>query len=187
MLPDRETQRLNAWRAAPLDELLTVLLRQFKRLLLSKSLPLSDADAAQIAAALVRRDPPDERTKRLRAALVELVEESEAVLVAHGLSFAAALNTDVADMPGWESTADFLELAEAKANAELRISTASALLVLLGERRCGAYLAAVLDRAAATGQYDLDAVIAERALQSASGAHPADPLWRAQAEAWYSM
>ncbi|MBL8146317.1 MAG: hypothetical protein JNL34_08025, partial [Anaerolineae bacterium] len=180
-------QRLAAWRAAPLDELLTVLLRQFKRLLLGKDLPLSDAGAAQIAAALVRHDPPDERMERLRAALIALVEESEAVLGAQGLSFAAALKTDVAGMPGWESTADFLALAEDKANAELRISTGSALLVLLGERRFGAHLAAVLDRAAATGQYDLDAVIAERALQSASGANPADKDWRAQAEAWYSM
>lgn len=187
MLPDRETQRLAAWRAAPLDDLLTVLLRQFKRLLLGKGLPLSDADATQIAAALVRRDPPDERMQRLRAALIALVDESDAVLAAQGLSFAVALRTDVANMPGWETTADFLALAEAKANAELRISTGSALLVLLGERRFGAHLAAVLDRAAETGQFDLDAVIAERALQAASGASPADPDWRAQAEAWYSM
>jgi len=186
MLPDRETQRLNAWRAAPLDELLTVLLRQFKRLLLSKGLPLSDADAAQIAATLVRRDPPDERMERLRPALIALTEESETVLAGLGLSFPAALRTEVADMPGWETTADFLALAEEKANAELRISTGSALLVLLGERRCGAHLAAVLDRAAETGQIDLDTIIAERALQTASGASPANPAWRAAVEAWYS-
>lgn len=186
MLPDRETQRANVYRAAPLDELLTVLLRQFKRLLLGKGLPLSDADAADVAAALARRDPPDERLERLRAALAALVAESEAVLAALNLTFAASLRAEVADLPGWETTAEFLALAEQKANAELRISTGSALLALLGERRAGPHLAAVLDRAAETGQIDLDTIIAERALQAASGADPADPAWRAAAEAWYS-
>lgn len=169
MLPDRETQRAAAYRAAPLDELLTVLLRQFKRLLTGKGLPLSDADAAQIAAALARRDPPDERMERLRAALVALVEESEAVLAGLGLGFAESLRAEIADLPGWETTADFLALAETKANAELRISTGSALLVLLGERRFGAHLNAVISHAAEIGQPDLDSIIAERALQAASG------------------
>lgn len=186
MLPDRDTQRLNAYRAAPLDELLTVLLRQFKRLLLGKGLPLSDAEAAAIAAALVRRDPPDARLEQLGAALAALVGESEAMLAAWGLSFAASLRTEVAELHGWETTADFLVLAEEKANAELRISTGAALLVMLGQRRFGAHLAAVLNRAAETGQPDLDAIIAERTLQTASGSHPADPDWRAAAEAWYS-
>jgi hypothetical protein len=90
------------------------------------------------------------------------------------------------DLPGWESTADFLALAEQKANAELRISAGSALLVLLDERWFGAHLASVLDRAAETGQPDLDTVIAERALQAASGADPSDPEWRRTAETWYS-
>jgi hypothetical protein len=164
MFPDREQQRLNTYRAAPLEELLAVLLRQFRRLLLAKALPLSDADTAEVAAALARRDPPDERAQRLRAALVALVEESEGVLAGLGLTFAQALATPAADLPGWESTADFLALAEQKANAELRISTGSALLVLLGEQRFSAHLDAVIARAAETGQPDLDSIIAERAL-----------------------
>ena len=166
MLPDRDTQRAAAYRAAPLDELLTVLLRQFKRLLLGKGLPLSDADAADVAAAIARRDQPDERMIRLRAALVALVEESEAVLAQLGLTFAASLRAEIVDLPGWETTADFLALAEQKANAELRISTGSALLVLLGERRFGAHLDTVIDHALEIGQPDLDSIIAERALQA---------------------
>jgi hypothetical protein len=168
MLPDRETQRLATYRAAPLDELLAVLLRQFRRLLLAHGLPLSDADAAIIAAALARQDRSDPRMDRLRLGLVALVEESEGVLAGMGLTFAQSLRADMADLQGWESTADFLELAEQKANAELRISAGSSLLVLLGERRFGEYLQAVLDRAAETGQPDLDSVIAERVLQAVS-------------------
>ncbi len=174
MLPDRETQRLTAWRAAPLEDLLTVLLRQFRRLLLGKGVPLSDADAATVTAALVRRDPPDAQREPLRAALVSIVEESETVLAGLGLTFPEALRTEMTDLPGWETTADFLTLAEQKANAELRISAGSALLVLLGEARFGDYLRAVMERAADTGQIDLDAVIAERALAAAG--FPPDSL-----------
>jgi hypothetical protein len=164
MFPDREQQRLNTYRAAPLDELLAVLLRQFRRLLLGKGLPLSDADTAEIAAAIVQRHPPDERLQRLRAALVALVEESETVLSGMGLGFAQSLRAEMTDVRGWETTADFLALAEQKANAELRISTGSALLVLLGEQRFSEHLDAVIARAAETGQPDLDSIIAERAL-----------------------
>jgi hypothetical protein len=164
MLPDRDTQRAAVYRAAPLDELLTVLLRQFRRLLLGKGLPLSEADAAAIAAAIARRDPPDARMQRLRAALASLVEESETVLGGMGLTFVQALRAEMTDVPGWETTAEFLALAEQKANAELRISTGSALLVLLGEQRFSPHLQAVIARAAETGQHDLDSIIAERAL-----------------------
>lgn len=183
---DRDTQRIQAFFRAPLDELLTVLLRQFRRPLLGAGFPLSDADAAQIAAAMARRDPPDARMDRLRVALSQLVGESEAVLAGLGLTFTASLRTEMGDLPGWETTADFLALAEQKANAELRISAGSSLLVLLGERRFGAHLATVMDHAAETGQPDLDTVIAERALQAASGADPSDREWRQAAEAWYS-
>ena len=166
MLPDRETQRLKTYRAAPLDELLAVLLRQFRRLLLAHGLPLSDEDAAMMAAALARRDLSDARMGRLRTALIALVEESEGVLAGMGLTFAQSLRAEMTDLPGWESTADFLEMAEQKANAELRISAGSSLLVLLGESRFTANLRAVLERATETGRPDLDSVIAERALQA---------------------
>jgi hypothetical protein len=166
MLPDRETQRLVTYRAAPLDELLAVLLRQFRRLLLAHGLPLSDADAAAIAAALARQDRSDPRMDRLRTALVALVEESEGVLAGMGLTFAHALRAGMDDVQGWETTADFLALAEQKANAELRISAGSSLLVLLGEPHFADHLRAVRDRAAETGQPDLDSVIAERVLQA---------------------
>ncbi len=148
------------YRQAPLAELLTILLRQFKRPLLSQGITLSDAEAAAIAEQIDARAPLSEKAIAVRDALIKLIIESEGVLAAWGLTFAQSLDADMSDIPGWESTADFLELANAKANAELRISTGAALVTALGDGRFRHHLGALIQRA----QPDLDTVIAERVL-----------------------
>jgi hypothetical protein len=120
---------------APIEDLLTILLRQFRRPLAAQGVTISDADAAQIAADLAARTPDMPQRSAIREALVAVIAESEAVLGKWGLSFETALNTTMDAMPGWETTAEFLEIASEKANAELRIAAGAALLLALGDAR----------------------------------------------------
>jgi hypothetical protein len=151
---------IQTYRAAPLAELLAVVLRQFKRPLAAHAVTLTDAEAAEIAARIVAKSDLTPRDLQIRAALTALVQESETVLAGYGLTFAQSLDTAMTDMPGWETTADFLALAEIKTNAELRISTGSALVMALGDARFAAHLHTLIARA----DPDLDTVIAERVL-----------------------
>lgn len=148
------------YRTAPLDDLLTILLRQFRRPLATRQIQLSDADAAALAKRIAAREPLTDGDQAIRAALAELVRESEGVLARWSLTFEQSLRTAVSDIPGWETTSDFLELAAEKTNAELRISTGSALLAALGDSGFAANLRTVI----ATAEPDLETVIAERVL-----------------------
>lgn len=153
-----------AYRTAPLDELLTVLLRQFKRPLAGRGVPLTDSEAASVARYAL--DPaPDHpiqlKAEQIREALIALIEESERVLADRGLTFAESLVTDMAHLSGWTTTAEFIEIANIKGNAELRISTGSALVTALGDPRFVAHLHTVIRRA----EPDLDTVIAQRVLE----------------------
>jgi hypothetical protein len=65
---------------------------------------------------------------------------------------------------GWESTADFLELANTKSNAELRISLGASLLAFFGDKRAAEQLFTVIELDA--GIEDVDALIAKRALSA---------------------
>ncbi len=161
MLPDR----LAAYRNAPLGDLLAILLRQYRRPLADRGVHLTDAEAEALAGQIAARAVPDEAIQPLRAALVDLVAESEGVLARWKLSFRQSLDAQMTDLPGWESTAEFLEIANQKANAELRISTGAALLAALGDTRYAADLLFLVER----DPNDLDAVIARRVLRFASG------------------
>lgn len=163
MLPNR----LRAYETTPLRDLLAVLLRQYRRPLASRGVTLTDAEAADLAAAAVQR-APHPGADAVRAALVALVAESEAVLARYGLTFPASLTVDMTTLGGWETTAEFLEIANEKANAELRLSTGAALLVALGgtadEARFREWLAAL-----AADPQDLDGIIARRVLAELPG------------------
>lgn len=155
MLP----QRSAAYETAPLEELLSVLLRQFKRPLKSRGVTLTDAEADQLAQVITARQPLTAQAVAVRDALLGLVAESESVLAQWDLTFEQALDTEMNAIPGWESTADFLELANIKSNAELRISTGSILLLALGDTSRVEHL-----RFLATRPADLDTVLARRIL-----------------------
>lgn len=180
MLPNR----VGAYEQAPLDELLAILLRQFKRPLESQGVTIPDAEAKAITKAVVDREPLGEKAQAVRAALVELVAESEKVLTGWNLSFQQSLNTDMSDIPGWETTAEFLELANEKANAELRIATGSALLAAFGDLRYKDYLLYIVEQSQNEPQPDLDQVIAQRVLLFASGITPDDPSWLKKLREW---
>ena len=154
--PDRASLATNA----PLDELLSLLLRQFKRPLAAHGIEFSDGDANTIASAIVSRAPLSEKAIQIREGLIAAVTQSEEVLRAWELTFEQSLETSMDAMPGWESTADFLNVANEKANAELRIASASALVTALGDPRYLPYIRYLAGRRSD----DMDEVIARRVL-----------------------
>ncbi len=151
---------------APLADLLVVLLRQYKRLLAARGVDLTEADIQAIVGRMVARAAPDAREQAIHATLVEMVEESLAVLARWNLSFAESLQTTMTDMPGWESTSEFLELANEKANAELRIASASVLVAALDDLRYADHLRAIV----AHDPDEMEAVAARRVLALAQDA-----------------
>jgi hypothetical protein len=152
----------NVWTWT-IEELALILLRQFKRLLTERGADRSDAALKSIASDAAAGHVDD---SAVTAALRQVVDESEAVLGAWGMTFAQSLATGMEEMPGWESTADFLTLANDKVNAELRIAAGSALLALLGDMRYVHHALAVIDHGKDDPE-DVDAVIATRALARA--------------------
>ncbi|MBL8130909.1 MAG: hypothetical protein JNL42_03555 [Anaerolineae bacterium] len=165
MLPDR----LAIYRTGPLAELLTVLLRQLRRPLAAQGAVLSDADCEEVAGRITRREVRDaEADAALTAALIRVVEESRGALAAWGLTFEQSMITEIGDLPNWNTTGEFLEVAAEKTNAELRISAGSAVLAALGDVR---YSDLLLFLAAGEGgeAADVEAIIARRMLGFACG------------------
>ena len=182
-LKPRRTMRpdpIAAYRSAPLADLLGILLRQYRRPLASSCVELSDTQADALALALAARLPQDDQAQAIRGALPALIEASEGVLARLKLTFPQSLDVEMGEIPGWESTAEFLEIANEKANAELRISTGAALLTALGDRQYSPELLALVER----GEDDLDAVIARRVLLLASGIREDDPAWLDKLRGW---
>jgi hypothetical protein len=171
---------LLAYQNAPLGDLLAILLRQFRRPLKSQGVDLSDAEAETLAHNLAAHAPLSEKARAVREALVALVAESETVLARWNLTFQQSLGTEMKDISGWESTAEFLDIANEKANAELRISTGASLLVAFGNLRSANDLLFLVER----GEDDLDAVIARRVLLFASEINASDPQWLDQLRIW---
>jgi hypothetical protein len=167
-----------AYQSAPLGDLLAILLRQYRRPLATHGVHLTDAQAEALAHDIAARAPVE--ATALRAALTALVEESVQVLARWNLTFAQSLDAEMIDIPGWESTAEFLDIANEKANAELRISTGAALLTALGDIRHAPVLLALVER----GEHDLDAVIARRVLLFVSAIDGDDPAWLDKLRVW---
>jgi hypothetical protein len=181
MLPDR-AGNAEHWE---FDTLVLILLRQFKRLLADRDVVLSDTDMKGIGSAAAARSALDSTGLAARAALAEIVAESEEMLAGFGLTFAQSLATTMNDMPGWETTADFLQLANEKINAEVRISAGAALMVCLGDARYAHYLLQAVDHDLSEhNALDVDAVIARRALLFAAEVAADDPDWRDEIRAW---
>jgi hypothetical protein len=141
-----------------IGELLTVLLKQMKRPLASVGVTIADDEAKRCVQSRIEgrwQEPPG-----LLQGLAAAIKESEAVLARWGLTFQQSLDTPMDKIPGWETTAEFLELANEKANAELRITLGAALtLALGGERGFVPYLEHL-----AAGEYGDETVIARRVL-----------------------
>lgn len=181
MLPDRASN-VEHWE---FDRLVTILLRQFKRLLADRGVALTDLEMQQIGVAVAGQQPVPQDAA-ICDALVSVVKESEGVLAGWNLSFARSLSTDMNQMPGWETTADFLSIANEKVNAEVRISAGSALMLALGDLRGVPFLIQVVEHDyEAFGQLDVDAMIARRALLFVSGVDGSSADWVAQVKDWH--
>ena len=165
MLPPNPAQKLYD---APLADLVDLLLKQFKRLLADENITLTTPELKAIGEAVADKQPLPEKTPVIIAELKKLVQASlDELKERFGRDFAESLHSDMGDIGGWETTADFLELANYKSNAELRISAGATLLTLLNEYKFTAHLFTVI--AADSGLDDVDAVLAKRALMHASG------------------
>lgn len=167
-------------QTAPLEDLLAILLRQLKRPLETLDVTLNSTDAQMLANAIVQREPLGDKAADVRNALVTLVQESEAVLAGWNLTFQTSLQTGMDAMPGWETTAEFLEIANTKSNAEIRIATGATLAAALGDFRFGESLLYLAQHDAT----DVDSVAARRVLLFKSGVDPAAPDWAAEVRTW---
>lgn len=176
MLPDERGQ---TFAQAPLADVLSILLRQLKRPLGTQGFKLTDADANRLATERVNGAVPA-GTPELSAALAGVVQESETVLAGFGLTFQTALKADMNTIGGWETTAEFLELANEKANAELRITLGAALdMAFTGNARYAQYLLYL-----AANDFGDETVIARRVLSFISGIPQASNHWLADIAAW---
>lgn len=181
MIPDR-ANNISQWE---FDKLVVILLRQFKRLLAERAADLNDADIRHFGEQVAKRVALPDTAEAVRAALRTIIDESVSVLARWGLDYATALKTTMTDIPGWETTADFLEIANQKGNAEIRISAGSSLLLALGDASRARYCLQAVDHDLATlDQLDVDAIIAKRCLLHASRVDPAADDWRDRVAAW---
>ena len=156
------TNPTEALQTAPFAELMTILLKQFRNLLNEQGVKLSNEDIQSIAQALENKDTHP-KFATIRSAMKHLVNESLTLLHDRwGFTFEASLQAELSDIGGWETTEEFLDIANHKSNAELRISAGSTLLVALGELSYQQYLMTVIDHDA--GLNDVDAVLAKRVL-----------------------
>ena len=165
---------------APLEDLFTILLRQFRRPLSSHGVTITDADAAQIAAELVARTPDTPQRQAIRNALIAAIAESEAVLARWGLTFEESLDTSMDAMPGWETTEEFLQIANEKTNAELRIAAGAALLLALGDARHARKIVQQIER----DPHEVEAQIGRRSVAWSAGIEGKDSDWLAKAKVW---
>jgi len=153
--------RQSAFQNAPLIDLLDILLRQFKRPLAAVDVDLSAQDSEQIASEIAARSPLSPKALEVRDGLIRVVEQSEALLAGWGLTFEESLRKTMDAMPNWETTAEFLEVANEKTNAELRIAGGSALLLALGEPRFRQHLTFLVKNPSLD---DVSAIMAQRIL-----------------------
>lgn len=167
-------------QTAPLEDLLAILLRQLKRPLETQDVNLSSNEAQALANAIVEGERLGDKAALVRDALVALVQESEAVLSGWNLTFQSSLETGMDAMPGWETTAEFLEIANTKSNAEIRIATGATLVAALDDFRFGDTLLYLAQH----DEIDVDSVVARRVLLLKSGVDPAAPDWAGQVRDW---
>lgn len=148
---------------APLAELISLLFQQFNKPFVEHNIDTSpDALHRLTEAAAAHQSLPEMET--IRSVLHTIIRESEATLRDEfGFTFADSLGKTMNDVTGWTSTAEFIDKANTKSTAELRISTSSLLLAFLGDATFVPHLRTVLaDDAEAE---DVDGVLALRALQ----------------------
>jgi len=179
MLPPNPSEQFGD---APLDDLIRVLLSQFKRLLADNGVSLTADETLEVARAIANRTS-HAKCSAIRTVMKQLVKESIDLLQDRwGLTFLKSLYAQIDDIDNWNSTAEFLEIANEKSNAELRISAGATLLVAMGELSFVPYLINIIHHDA--GVMDVDAVFAKRALLHISFRDGSASDWFEQVEIW---
>lgn len=145
------------------DKLIAILIRQFKRLIHERGVELTENEILRVAGLAAQRQADDAVLQQIASAMIPVIEDSLATLAGWSLTYAQSLATSMDAMPGWETTADFLEIANEKGNAELKISAGSSLLAYLGNARFADLLMACYQHGKEDPE-DVDAVLARRAL-----------------------
>ena len=181
MPPPTHSRAQNVW-GWTIEELTLILLRQFKTLLAEKEAPLSDTQMKALAERAHQRTI-NEGDAIVTAALSRITAESTALLASWGLTFAQSLDTGMTDFMGWDTTADFLSLANEKINAELRICAGSALAVLLGDLMQVPTVMTTYSHGM-TDPEDVDAIMARRVLAFAASIDPRSRDFSASVELW---
>jgi hypothetical protein len=164
-------------------ELMLMLLRQFRNLLAERGAKYDDVQLRQLTT-----DPTflNDEWHKIISAMQAIVAESVQFLAGWNLTYAQSLKTDMNDLAHlWQSTAEFLDVANQKNNAELRINGGSALLGLLS-------IPDVAPQLLATVEYDLDhyrdfdidGAIAQYVLCQLADVRVDDTDWLAQVRAW---
>lgn len=175
----------SAFETAPMDQVIDAMLRQFKRPLATFDIMLPPSLVKQIAQAVAEREPLPFEAHNVRNGLVRAVIESRSVLAQWDLNFEQSLRTTMDTMPGWETTVEFLDIANRKSNAELRIATGSALLLALGEQRFIDVLFFLLENPKLD---EISTIMARRVLAfvSETEANVDDADWLRQVRLWAS-
>jgi hypothetical protein len=180
MRPDRATN-IESWG---IDALTLILLRQFKRLFVERGVNLTDAEMQSIGEQVANRALSPQPA--LITALNQIITESLTLLNGWGFTFGQSLATDMTDLTHlWQTTADFLSLANEKGNAEIRISAGSALLTLLGNfSHVDKLMTAIQHDIHIIGMLDVDAMLCKRALCYMAHIASDDADWLHQAQIW---
>lgn len=166
---------------APFSDLIRVLLSQFKRLLADKGVKLTANETLAISKSITNH-ANHPKLESIQAVVKHLVNESRDLLWTRwGLTFSDSLKADMESIGNWTTTAEFLEIANEKSNAELRISAGSSLLVAMEDLTFASYLLDVLIHD--DGVMDVDAVFAKRVLLHVSEIQDS-ANWFALVQAW---
>ncbi|MDE2638546.1 MAG: hypothetical protein OXI30_19435 [Chloroflexota bacterium] len=152
---------------APLTEIIFILLQHFRPVLTEADLILGADEARELAGAIAA-GRPHVKSEAVTRTIAERVESRlDALQSRWGLGFTASLRADMAAIGPWSSTAEFLALANDKAEAETDIALGASLLLAVGRRGYGRYLLETLEHD--DGALDIEAAIARRILLHVSG------------------
>ncbi|MCE2473207.1 MAG: hypothetical protein J4G18_15215 [Anaerolineae bacterium] len=178
-MPDSPAEGLSR---APLSEVIFILLQHFRASIAEAGLNLGHDEARELAGAIAAGQwhaKADSATQRI----AEIVDSRLAELQSRWqIDFPTSLRADMTAIGPWRSTAEFLELANDKAEAETDIALGSALLAAAGRRDYAPYLLDALEFDA--GGFDIDGAIARRILLHISGVDGARADWLAQVRRW---
>ena len=178
-MPDSPAEGLSR---APLSEVIFILLQHFRASLAEAGLNLGADDTRELAGAIAAGQP-QARAAAVMQHIADRLNSHLATLQSRWqIDFATSLRADMAAIGPWRTTAEFLALANDKAEAETGIALGSALLVAAGRLEYAPYLLDALDYDA--GAFDIDGAIARRILLHVSGVDGARGDWLAQLRRW---